>query len=107
MHSKTSFKKYLFFSGIAGIIFSLMVILFVVSSYGLRKTAVNSSVESVQNIVSAQQVIPGIPVRLKIPTINVDAEIDPVGVTSKGEVGVPRGPTILHGLISTTPRRRR
>lgn len=35
----------------------------------------------------------GLPVRLKIPKISVDAAIDYVGVTPQGELGVPKGPT--------------
>lgn len=32
------------------------------------------------------------PARLKIPSINVDAAIEPVGLTSDGAMGVPKGP---------------
>jgi LPXTG-site transpeptidase (sortase) family protein len=46
----------------------------------------------VAQILAQQQVSPGVPVRLKIPKINVDAEVDPVGITSSGEIGVPIGP---------------
>jgi LPXTG-site transpeptidase (sortase) family protein len=35
----------------------------------------------------------GLPARLEIPKINVDAALDYVGVTSKGELGVSAGPT--------------
>lgn len=35
----------------------------------------------------------GSPVRLKIPSINVDAALDYVGLTPQGELGVPNGPT--------------
>lgn len=34
---------------------------------------------------------PGVPVRLKIPRINIDAAIESVGLTSQGAVDVPRG----------------
>jgi LPXTG-site transpeptidase (sortase) family protein len=34
----------------------------------------------------------GLPVRLTIPKIKVDASIEYVGVTAKGEMGVPKGP---------------
>jgi LPXTG-site transpeptidase (sortase) family protein len=93
MYSKISARRSLFILGIVGIIFSLIIILFVVINYELRKIVINNLVESAQNIIPAQQASSGIPIRLKIPTINVDAKIDPVGVTSKGEVGVPKGPT--------------
>lgn len=35
---------------------------------------------------------PGVPVRLIIPKIKVDAVIDSVGLTKQGAVGVPKGP---------------
>lgn len=34
----------------------------------------------------------GLPVRLEIPKINVDAMVDSVGLTSDGAVDVPKGP---------------
>ena len=35
----------------------------------------------------------GLPLRLKIPKINIDASIESVGITLNGAVGVPNGPT--------------
>jgi sortase A len=35
----------------------------------------------------------GLPVRLRIPTINIDAALDYVGLTPLGTLGVPAGPT--------------
>ena len=35
----------------------------------------------------------GLPVRLKIPKINVDAALDHVGLTPRGEMDTPKGPT--------------
>lgn len=43
-------------------------------------------------IPKKEQVKIGVPVRLKIPKIKVDAAIDSVGLTSKGAVGTPKGP---------------
>lgn len=34
----------------------------------------------------------GLPARLKIPTINVDAAIESVGITSEGDMGTPKDP---------------
>lgn len=34
----------------------------------------------------------GLPARLEIPNINVDASIEYVGITPEGEMGVPKGP---------------
>lgn len=49
-------------------------------------------VTSVQNVISQKQINPGLPVRLKIPRINVDAPIKSVGVTPQGAMDVPKGP---------------
>lgn len=35
---------------------------------------------------------PGLPVRLKIPSINVDASVEDIGITSTGAMGVPNNP---------------
>lgn len=40
-----------------------------------------------------EQVSYGLPVRLKIPVINVDSVIEDVGLTPQGAVGVPKDPT--------------
>lgn len=46
-----------------------------------------------QNSVSKSQVVdkafPGLPMRLKIPAININVAIQPLGVTPKGEMEVP------------------
>lgn len=40
-----------------------------------------------------EQPSPGLPMRLKIPAINVDAAVESVGITSTGDMGTPKGPT--------------
>ncbi|HCQ31452.1 TPA: hypothetical protein DIU27_03675 [Candidatus Collierbacteria bacterium] len=42
--------------------------------------------------VSTQEKVFGIPIRLKIPTINVNASIQSVGLDQDGEMGVPESP---------------
>lgn len=49
------------------------------------------SVESIKNITQKKQLKPGIPIRLKIPAINVDATIESVGITPQGEMAVAKG----------------
>lgn len=51
------------------------------------------SKESTLIFAAKQQVIPGLPIRLKISKIHVDALLENVGLTPKGEVGIPKGPT--------------
>ncbi len=48
---------------------------------------------SAQNVASPMQTYSGIPIRLKIQKIGVNAKIESVGLTSQGAVGVPKGPT--------------
>lgn len=45
----------------------------------------------------------GLPARLKIPKINVDAAVEPVGLTSKGDLDVPKGPAGA-GWYNSGPR---
>jgi len=60
----------------------------------LRKKLINNkSVNPIPSIASSKKNISGLPVRLKIPKINVDAPIISVGITSQGEMGVPKGPS--------------
>ncbi len=51
----------------------------------------------------AQKERQGFPVRLRIPKINVDATIEQVGLTSKGEMGVPHN-TVNVGWFELGPR---
>jgi len=46
------------------------------------------------NIISFEQkkINYGPPVHLKIPKINIDVDLEPVGLTSQGAVGVPKDP---------------
>ncbi|MCR4328422.1 MAG: class F sortase [Patescibacteria group bacterium] len=38
-----------------------------------------------------EQISPGLPVRLKIPTINLNVELEHVGITLRGALDVPKG----------------
>lgn len=48
--------------------------------------------QQLTQLLSRQQANSGIPIRLTIPKINVDAVIEPVGPTSEGAIGSPKGP---------------
>jgi len=41
----------------------------------------------------AENIVPGLPLRLKIPKINVNAMIDSVGLTPQGTMGIPTVPS--------------
>lgn len=45
------------------------------------------------SIYKQAKISSSLPVRLKIPSINIDAPIDSVGLTKKGSIGVPKGPS--------------
>lgn len=87
-----------FIAGIAGVSFYLLIIfsatfsLFTRNSYANFGGEASNSKQSVINIVSAQQTDAGLPIRLKIPKIKVDTVLESVGLTSQGEVGIPKGP---------------
>ncbi len=49
-------------------------------------------VESAAALSSQEQASVELPVRLKIPVIDVDSTVIPVGLTSDGAMGVPKGP---------------
>jgi LPXTG-site transpeptidase (sortase) family protein len=51
-----------------------------------------ASVGSIQGAVFPEQASAGLPVRLKIPKIKVDAVVEHVGLTSDGAMGVPKSP---------------
>lgn len=48
--------------------------------------------EPAPNIISTEPAIPGLPVRLVIPVINVETNLESTGLTSQGAVGVPKDP---------------
>jgi len=75
-----------------GFILSLALLFYVVPINSIR----GGSTPLIQNAVVFQkkeQTVYGLPMRLKIPKINVDTTLEYVGLTSKGAVGVPKGPT--------------
>lgn len=76
------------FSGIA-----LSAALFL---YFIPKNSIRGSsallVENVAALSNQEQASVGLPVRLKIPVIHVDSAVIPVGLTSDGAMGVPKGP---------------
>lgn len=104
MPSKTSLQRELFAAIGVGVAFSLIIIFFVIldglsqNSYAL--SALPTSSQGPQPLIGGavaasafpEQARPGLPLRLKIPQIKVDAAIEQVGLTSDGAVGVPKDP---------------
>ena len=85
--SKTSVRRTLVIMVIAGFVLTAAIILhFILISP-------DQGVPAPQITVIHKQVANyGVPVRLEIPKIGVDAALDYVGITSQGELGVPTGP---------------
>lgn len=74
--------------GVAGITCSAIVISFVILNPSVQGSYTNLASAASQTA----QADPGLPVRLTIPIINVNAVIEYVGLTSAGLMGVPKGP---------------
>jgi len=83
MRSKISFTLSVFIISIVGIIFSAVIIYFPTPEI---------LVQPVVSIIVPQQIVSGLPVRLKIPKIHTDAFIEYVGLTTLGAMDVPKGP---------------
>jgi LPXTG-site transpeptidase (sortase) family protein len=115
MQSKISLKLALFVFGIIGAAFFLVFIFFMDPylakqfPYTERDAPINNEtqqdligsnqIEIIQNIVVPKQAILSdrpvkseLPVRIKILSLNIDAAMEYVGLTSDGAMGVPKGP---------------
>lgn len=77
--------------GVVGVALSLLVVFFLTSGQIPQNSEAAKSVGSIQNVVTPESTSSGLPVRLKIPAINLDAAIESVDLTPDGAMGVPRG----------------
>lgn len=96
--SKTSLKQILLTVVLAGFaIGSAFIFQHIfnrpVQSGWVPPTIITTTASTATTPVYTQEMEFGLPVRLKIPKINVDADIEYAGITPKGELGVPKGPT--------------
>ena len=85
--SKTSLKRVLLVVALIGFAFILYIALKKPTQSGWVPPTANVTTVHKQETVRA-----GLPVRLKIPKLNVNAGLDYVGLTPAGELGVPKGP---------------
>jgi Sortase (surface protein transpeptidase) len=98
MRHKISLIKSLFVFEAVGIAFFLLPILFFAVIYpeqDFYAQPVLASAEKNKNILPspvAEKKYQGLPVRLKIPKIKVNAAIDYVGLTTVGAMGIPTTP---------------
>lgn len=95
MQSKILLKRILFITSITAIVFYI-IILFIApilhNRLSYAKTTPQNPIDNkaVAPLVSIKQESVGLPVRLKIPSINIDAAIEYVGLKANGEMGVPK-----------------
>ena len=94
MQSKILSKRLFFTASVAGVALSLAIIFFLLPDVVVFSS--NIKIEPSVNLqlsatTSAEQLEIGLPTRLKIPKIKINAKIDSVGLTSQGAVGVPKG----------------
>jgi LPXTG-site transpeptidase (sortase) family protein len=107
MRSKISLKLTLLIVGIVVIVFFAVITFFSVSNssshIALEPIPISPVIsQALQNLIDSQstgsnsttskQSNVGLPVRLKIPKINVDAAVEYLGLTFGGAMDVPKGP---------------
>lgn len=82
MSRKNSSKRALLISAFSGLV--LLAAFFLYSAGNIVAPSIQESIQ--------EQVEIGLPARLKIPSINVDAPVEYVGLTSEGAMDVPQDP---------------
>lgn len=84
-------KTHLLIGSIVGIAF-YSVVVFSLTFDLLARDSYAEQISYIEPFFIPQQLNIELPVRLKIPSIKVNATIESVGVTSKGEMGTPKIP---------------
>lgn len=84
-------KRILLIVAITGAVLSLELLLYLIPKNPTAQT-VSAPLAVATVALSEQEVKFPLPVRLRIPTISVDAAIEYVGVTSEGTMDVPKNP---------------
>ena len=91
MQLKISLKKPLFIGSVVGVVF-YSVVLFSLTFDLLAQDSYAQPVSFIEPFFFPEQISAGLPIRIKIPKIKVDAAIENVGLTPKGEMGTPKLP---------------
>lgn len=92
MHQKIQGKYKLLFLGIVASILLVVGVFLATNSFASKSVLVEKLVLPLARIVVIDTHKVGIPTRLRIPKIGVDAAVENVGVTSSGAMAVPKGP---------------
>lgn len=92
MRSKISLNLSLLIVSIVGVAFSSIIIFSAsnTSNQTQRNLINDKSVGFIRGITYPEQAPSGFPIRLKIPTINVDAAVERVGLTPDGAMDIPK-----------------
>lgn len=77
---------------IVGISLSSMIILSMTVDLDEPQNLIANASIDIKNIDSALMVSSTLPIRLKIPKIRVDADVEPVGIAADGSMDVPKDP---------------
>lgn len=80
MQQKLSFKQAVFI-----VVLMMIALVLVIKFHG-------GPIKPVANVALAEEVVPGLPIHLKIPKIGVDALIQSVGLTPNGAMDIPKEP---------------
>jgi len=67
----------------------LIIILSFILNYSVQNPYI---INSIHSVVFSEQANSGLPFRLKIPNINIDAVVEHLGLTPQGAMDVPKGP---------------
>ncbi|MFS8118949.1 MAG: class F sortase [Microcoleus sp.] len=88
-HPKTPLRRTLLVAALMGLVLSLALLVYIV----IPKNSVPRSTAPIAKKITAVskqvQVAPGLPVRLKIPSINVDSAVSYVGLSPAGVMDTP------------------
>jgi len=97
MQSKIALKRPLVIASIVGIAFSIVVISSVADGMSVKYPFgyPRQSDEASDATSPAGQTSVGLPIRLKIPRINVDAAVESVGFTADGAMDIPKDPATV------------
>lgn len=80
-----------------------LILLFLLDQRRLRSDIRRPEVQEQVPVIEVQEIKQALPVRLKIPKLNIDAFIESVGLTSGGAMGVPED-TANAGWFNLGPR---
>lgn len=106
MQSKILSRRTLFMVAPIGLVFSMTISLYLVVGSVPKRSTRSQSAPLIKNASASPkpaQVSYGLPARLTIPKINVDAAIEQVGLTSDGLMDAPKGPAEV-GWYNKGPR---